>query len=313
VGWNSAHGQTARFLQLVKLDGLESGARILDLGCGLGDFKAFLDRMGLDVEYTGWDICEPLIEHARELHPNTTFEVRDILASSTDETFDYVVASGLFGLRLEDQHEWMRGMLRTMFSLCERGMAFDMHSVRHPDTFPFLLDPDVYFYARPDEILGHCLELSMQVAVDHTELASAFTVYVYRSNARPIERFREHLRLGTSYTPEHEAVVDYYSRFRMHEELISYLETLEPSAEVFDHIGFAAFQLGDDDRQIAAWNRAVELAPGSARMLVRLATAYMDAGRPAAAIPLLERAAERTPNDVAIAERLAACRQALDG
>jgi tetratricopeptide (TPR) repeat protein len=293
---------------LVTIDGLESGATLLDLGCGLGDFKRFLDRRGLAVEYTGWDICAPLVDRARALHPDARFEVRDLLADPPAERFDFVVCSGALNLLLPDHEAWVRRMVRAMFALTRRALAFNLLSARHLHDHPFDEDPYTYFYADPVAVLALCLELSPQAVVDHLEVPHMVTAFVYRSNARPVARVRDSLDLGTRFGPEHMAIVEHCRAIGLLDDLIDYLHTLEPAPEVFEQIGRAAYSLGDHDRQIEAYRRAVDLAPRSSEMLDRLAAAYIDAGHPADAIDPLERACELAPDDEALAERLARCR-----
>src|SRR6266567_4769887 len=75
VGWRTSYGQDVSFLQLVRLDGLRAGARVLDVGCGLGGLYEFFQRSGLAVDYTGVDISERMIAGARARHPNARFEL----------------------------------------------------------------------------------------------------------------------------------------------------------------------------------------------------------------------------------------------
>jgi ubiquinone/menaquinone biosynthesis C-methylase UbiE len=50
-----------------------AGAGVCDMGCGPGHVGAFLAGLGLTV--TGIDLSPSMIEHARALHPEMTFEV----------------------------------------------------------------------------------------------------------------------------------------------------------------------------------------------------------------------------------------------
>lgn len=67
------------------------GARVLEVGCGLGDLLATVrPARGL-----GIDFSPAMIAQARQRHPDLTFEVAEATESSIDEKFDYVILSDL--------------------------------------------------------------------------------------------------------------------------------------------------------------------------------------------------------------------------
>ncbi|MEO9960450.1 MAG: methyltransferase domain-containing protein, partial [Nisaea sp.] len=70
VGWGSREDQFLRFATLCR--GLElKGKRVLDIGCGLGDFVSFADQhTGGDYDYVGVDIAEKLISRAKNKFPS---------------------------------------------------------------------------------------------------------------------------------------------------------------------------------------------------------------------------------------------------
>jgi len=67
------------------------GARVLEIGCGLGDLLAAV-RPARGV---GVDFSPKAIELARARHPQLEFHVAEALAFDTAETFDYVILSDL--------------------------------------------------------------------------------------------------------------------------------------------------------------------------------------------------------------------------
>jgi SAM-dependent methyltransferase len=292
VGWDSPHVQMASFGQLAAADGMVPGARVLDVGCGLGAFKAFLDQRGLAVDYTGWDVCGPLIEAARARHPGVRFEVRDLCAAPGGEVFDLVVCSGALNLRLPDHEHWVRRMLTAMYARCRVGMVATLLSDRVVGAH-LHAEPQRFYYVAPEDILTFCFTLSRQIVIDHCELAQAFAVYVYRNNTAPMARLAAAIAPGRRFGPGHALVAEHYESHGMFAALIDYLSALEPATEVWDRIGLAAFQLGDHERQRRAFERAVALAPdGPAAVgpLLHLAITYMDGGHHTRAAPLLERA-----------------------
>lgn len=82
---------------------LKAGAKVLDLGCGMGDpiAKYFLDQ-GFVI--TGVDGCRSLIELAKSRLPNATFIVQDMRTISFRDKFDCVIAwHSFFHLQASDQ------------------------------------------------------------------------------------------------------------------------------------------------------------------------------------------------------------------
>lgn len=303
VGWEWAHTQQVCFAQMCALDGLTDGVSLLDLGCGLGHFGDYLDAHGLDVDYVGWDISPELIAQARARRPDLRFEVRDVLVEPSAERFDYVVASGVLYMRLPDHEPWLADMLRALFTLARRGLGFTMLSEPFARREPLSISPALY-YADPARILSFCMDLSPQVELDHNRLSHSFAVRMYRQNTEPMRALADDLKLGRAHSPAHDAVLDHYKSFFMFDALIEYLHSLEPSAEVWNEIGMAAFHLGDSERQIDAFERARAMAPEVATYHRHLAIAYLDAERPAESLAVLHSARERFPDDPGIAEYL---------
>jgi 2-polyprenyl-3-methyl-5-hydroxy-6-metoxy-1,4-benzoquinol methylase len=91
----------ARFALLKKhLAHLATGARIIDVGCGRGEFCGFFKQMGFASE--GIDISENVIRYARERHPDIMFhngEVQTLLPGNAkvfDAAFTSEVIEHLF-------------------------------------------------------------------------------------------------------------------------------------------------------------------------------------------------------------------------
>lgn len=79
--------------------------RILDVGCGTGRVLARLNQMGH--ECTGIDVSEPMMQFARESHPDLTIEFGDMRSFDLGKTFDVVICVGstfTFNLTNADIH-----------------------------------------------------------------------------------------------------------------------------------------------------------------------------------------------------------------
>src|SRR5438128_39811 len=93
--------------------GIESGASVLDVGCGFGDFFGWLQQQGINVRYTGVDINADLLAVAKAKYPGGEFLSRDLQTQPLDQRFDYVVSSSAFNLRLDsiDNYAFVADML----------------------------------------------------------------------------------------------------------------------------------------------------------------------------------------------------------
>jgi ubiquinone/menaquinone biosynthesis C-methylase UbiE len=69
---------------------MAAGERVLDLGCGLGDFTAALAEHGANA--TGCDVAEEALRRARLRHPQLRFTLSGETLPFGDESFDAVWA-----------------------------------------------------------------------------------------------------------------------------------------------------------------------------------------------------------------------------
>jgi SAM-dependent methyltransferase len=135
VDWSSAESQALRFdhlLKIVEPSGSRPPARLLDVGCGYGALLPHLRAAGLTLGYVGYDISPSMVAAARVAHaadPDATFT--DDPAQL--EPVDYVVASGIFNVKLDhDDDAWrtyVDEVLARMRGWARRGLAFNMLSL----------------------------------------------------------------------------------------------------------------------------------------------------------------------------------------
>jgi len=173
----------AKMLEVIEPD-CPRPLSLLDVGCGYGGLLTFARQHAVTLDYTGIDVVPEMIESARRTHPDAEFVSGDVLALSDERTFDYVVCNGILTLKLEtslrDMDRFARRLIRTMFSLARRGIAFNLMST-HVDYF----GPNGY-HKSPVEMLAFCAgELSSRVRLDHSYAPFEYTVYVYRPAETP--------------------------------------------------------------------------------------------------------------------------------
>ena len=178
LGFRNKSSQDKRFEALLELGDFD-GARVLDVGCGFGDFLAFLQERGEQPLYTGIDVCKPMIDRCRERFnaDDAIFRVADVMEFESSEPFDYVVASGLFGLDAEGGRDRIRPTLERMFHWSRAGMAANFLSTRTPEP------AEDRIYVDPCKALEAALSLTPAARVNHAYLPNDFTLYLYKKPA----------------------------------------------------------------------------------------------------------------------------------
>jgi SAM-dependent methyltransferase len=165
--------QWVRFSILSQVMPLQ-GKRVLDVGCGFGDFAdALIDRYG-DLVYEGIDIAPRMVEEARRLHPNLSFRVLDLLNEDPGGPYDLITASGIFYLLGEDAESHMQRLILRMFELSSCGVAFNSLSAWASRKEP------AEFYADPLGTVKFCRTVSPWVVLRHDYMEHDFTIYMYR-------------------------------------------------------------------------------------------------------------------------------------
>jgi SAM-dependent methyltransferase len=178
LGFRNRSSQEKRFDALLALGDLH-GKRLLDVGCGFGDLLGFLRERGIRPAYTGLDVCEPMIRRCHERYRGdpARFVVADVLAFTPTERYDYVVASGIFGLDAEGARERIRPTLERLFEWSGVGVAVNFLSANYPQPV------DGRIYVEPGKALEVALSLTPAVRLDHSYLPNDFTLYLYRKPA----------------------------------------------------------------------------------------------------------------------------------
>lgn len=126
--WKDKEGQDTRFEQLAKITRGGKQGSFVEIGCGWGAFAAWARERGLEINYTGYDVCSEMIAAANDVFrgaPNVRFQQ----GSSPIETADYVVASGIFNVRFEySDEDWNGYVDRTVDEMARAariGFAFN--------------------------------------------------------------------------------------------------------------------------------------------------------------------------------------------
>ncbi len=130
----------SRAISLVDL----SGRTILDVGCGLGYLKGFLDEEGIPYRsYLGVDLARNMVEGARERFGDF-FRQQDILTDPfPDGSFDVVFLISVLGYPIGDDPEaYMKELLRALFRISREALVFThLAPGRRQEKSDFTCDP----------------------------------------------------------------------------------------------------------------------------------------------------------------------------
>ena len=149
---------------------------VLDVGCGLADLYHFLRAQGYESRYLGVDIVPEFValaQGATALDPDATaqhIKPNDALPMG----YDYVMLSGVFNNKMDDNWGFMTSMLRQMFASAGKAIAFNAMTT-HVD-----YHDDELYYVDPMDVVNFCkTELGGHPVLRHD--------YVLREGGFPFE------------------------------------------------------------------------------------------------------------------------------
>lgn len=175
VGWNTAQGQRVRFEALSSVGPLK-GAKVLDIGCGLGAFWGYLRSKRAGVDYWGVDLFPNVIREAKKLYPGAHFEARLLLANPfPPASFDYCFLSGVFNVKVRDNWRYMKAVLSSALKQARKAVAFNVLNSEAG------LDEKDRFTAHPKELaaFGKSLGASRVHLMDHYHHLD-LTLFLYK-------------------------------------------------------------------------------------------------------------------------------------
>lgn len=155
--WSYKKEQELRFAELLKVAGSRRNLvqrSILDVGCGRGDLYKYFINQRLQAQYTGIDLMPEFISEAKKHYPKAKFIEKDFLKWQTNESYDYVIASGLLSVNLSGNNkEYLQASVKKMLNLAKQGIAFNFLTIFRTDKFKR------WYYYDPGEIVDWCASL----------------------------------------------------------------------------------------------------------------------------------------------------------
>ena len=136
------------------------GHQILDVGCGFGDFYFYLKNKGIETDYHGIDIADRIIEIGKKKNRTISHRLRvsDVLTDNLPPC-DYVVISGTFNLKIEDNWSFITKAVKKSFDLCRKGVLFTLIS-----TYVDYREAHLS-YMDPAKIFDYCKQITPYVNI----------------------------------------------------------------------------------------------------------------------------------------------------
>jgi len=152
---------------------------VYEIGSGVGAMAEFLRAHVPLARYSGCDILPEMIERAKARDSTLDVEVRNVLTDPPTRQYDYVLISGLFNLRMENDPElWQRfveQMLLAAFKIAKKGIASNFLTGHVEWT------RELGYYQNPAKILDYAIcNLSRFCDIRHSYYPWEFTLCVYR-------------------------------------------------------------------------------------------------------------------------------------
>lgn len=170
LGW-TRNRHVLRYAVLLEHWGLQSES-VLDVGCGFGDMFEYCRTQIPGVLYEGIDLNPALIEVGRSRYPDARLHAGDPFRDGLDGTWDVIVASGVFNLKLTDNWGFIRQGFELFAAHCRKGFAVNFLSNR----VDYELD-DTY-HADPARVLDLAYHFSNRITLRNDYMPFEFTIFV---------------------------------------------------------------------------------------------------------------------------------------
>lgn len=166
VHWNSQQSQYKRFEVITKLIQAQiSTSSIVDAGCGLGEYYAYLQHQRIEIgSYIGLDCEDFMIELAQERFKNIPFYTKDILRDPLIKA-DYYICSG--AMNLLSYHNFFK-FIKKAFMHSNKGFIFNFliqHSFNQIDI---------------QTVENHCLCFDINLHIEKNYLNNDITFFMQR-------------------------------------------------------------------------------------------------------------------------------------
>lgn len=173
LGWRGPDSQIERFRILVR--DVKPHSRLIDYGCGLGDLYGFLTRVNLPLDYKGIDIMPETVRAARSKYPRGRFAIAGSLRNFPSKSYDYIVSSGVFSLRLVDHFNLVLRTMADFARVARQGFALDLPALEY---YPSVAEDPVFFSVDRDTLQDTLRKMNFDFDLETDRLQKSHFIFV---------------------------------------------------------------------------------------------------------------------------------------
>ena len=152
------------------------GKTVLDLGCGLATFYAYLKAQGIHVRYVGYDIVEPFIASNRARFPEASFKLSDVSCDPITDRAGFAILCQVFNNRYAaaNNDEVVKHLTAKAFAAVSTAVSLDLRT-----NYVSYEEPGLYYYS-PEEMFSFAKSLTPFVKLRHDYLPYDFTLTLFK-------------------------------------------------------------------------------------------------------------------------------------
>ncbi len=152
--------------------------KILDVGCGFGDFADWLTSHFQAFDYLGIDLSPDMVFAGQCQYPHHQFLQGEIFDIDWDDNqFDFVICSGALNEVVEPaetQGHYAKAVIQKMVELAKYGVSLNLLNQCHDWTAN---RPDLQSFD-PEQMRRYCQTLAPKVVMRDDYLANDFSLYL---------------------------------------------------------------------------------------------------------------------------------------
>lgn len=178
LGWESRKLQWQRFDILLRKVSKLHDISILDVGCGYADLYDYLGvhYPNANISYTGIDIHPRAIAECLRRFSTYGIDVRTLELMALCGTWDTVLASGTFNVRVSDNYRYLYEQVYKMIQLARRNVTFNITTLATPIA---QRHDDVLFYYDTAIVAAYCRKFG-RVHIQSTPIAGESTITIIK-------------------------------------------------------------------------------------------------------------------------------------